>query len=48
MLNVKLFCGGINFFENFTLCDLDKSDVILRNTFLDAYKIEILYNGSKF
>jgi hypothetical protein len=47
MLNVKLFCGGIKFFENFTLCDLDKIDVILRNTFLDAYKSNVLYNGSE-
>jgi hypothetical protein len=47
MLCVKLFCGGVQFFENFTLCDLDKIDVILRNTFLDAYKVNILCNGSK-
>ncbi len=47
MLNVKLFCEGVQFFENFTLCDLDKNDVILGNTFLDAYKIDILYNGRK-
>jgi hypothetical protein len=27
--------------ENFTLCDLDNYDVILGNTFLDAYKVNI-------
>jgi hypothetical protein len=47
MLKVKLFCGGIQFFENFTLCDLNKFDVIIINTFLDAYKANILYNEGK-
>ncbi len=47
MLNVKLFCGGVQFFENFTLYDLDKNDVIIGNTFLDAYKVDIFYNGRK-
>jgi hypothetical protein len=42
-----LFCEGVQFFENFTLCDLDNFDVILGNTFLDAYKVNILHNGSK-
>ncbi len=28
-------------------CDLDKMDVILGNTFLDAYKVHILCNKSK-
>ncbi len=41
-LNVKLFCGGVQFFEDFTLCDLDKFDVILGNTM-----VNILHNGSK-
>jgi hypothetical protein len=27
MLGVKLFCEGVHFFENFTLCDLDNFDV---------------------
>ncbi len=35
------------FFENFTLCDLDNFNVILKNTFLDAYKVNILHNKSK-
>jgi hypothetical protein len=46
-LNVELFCGGVQFFENFTLCDLDQIDVILGNTFLDAYKVDIFYSGNK-
>jgi len=29
------------------LCDLDKFDVILGNTFLNVYKVNILHNGSK-
>ncbi len=46
-LKVKLFYGGVQFFENFTLCDLDNFDVILRNTFLDAYEVNILCSKSK-
>ncbi len=46
-LGGELFCRGIQLFENFTLCDLNYFDVILRNTFLDAYKIDILCNKSK-
>jgi hypothetical protein len=46
-LKIKLFCGGIQFFENFTLCDLDNFDVIIGHTFLDAYKIDILCNGGR-
>lgn len=46
-LSVELFCRGIQFFENFTLCDLDNFDVILRNMFLDVYEINIFYNGNK-
>jgi hypothetical protein len=46
-LNVRMFCGGVQFFANFTLCDLNKFDVILRNTFLDAYKLDILCNENK-
>jgi hypothetical protein len=29
------------------LCDLDNFDVILGNTFLDAYKVDILHSGRK-
>ncbi len=47
MLRIKLFCRGVQFFENFTLCDLDNSNVIIGNTFLDAYKINILHNRGK-
>jgi hypothetical protein len=44
MLGVKMFCGGVWIFENFTLCDLNNFDVILGNPFVDAYKINILHN----
>jgi hypothetical protein len=43
MLGVELFCSGIPFLENFTLCDVNNFDVILRNTFLDAYKVYIFH-----
>ncbi len=46
-LCVGLFCGQVQFFEDFTLCDLDKFDVSLVNTFLDVYKVDILCNRSK-
>jgi hypothetical protein len=29
------------------LCDLDNFDVILRNAFLDAYKVNILHSKNK-
>ncbi len=41
-LYVGLFCKRVWCFENFILCDLDNFDVIIRNTFLDAYKVDIL------
>ncbi len=47
VLRVELFCGGVRFFENFTLCDLNNFDVIPRNTFLDAYEVNILYSEGK-
>ncbi len=31
-LGVELFCRGVQLFENFTLCDLNYFDIILRNT----------------
>jgi hypothetical protein len=46
MFIIKLFCSGVQFFNNFTLCDLDSFDAILRNTFLDAYEVDILRNGN--
>jgi hypothetical protein len=46
VLNVGYFYEGVQFFENFILSDLNNFDVILRNTFLDAYKINIFYNRS--
>ncbi len=46
-LGGELFCRGIQLFENFTLCNLNYFDVILRNTFLDAYEIDILHNKNK-
>jgi hypothetical protein len=47
VLRVNLFCGGIYFLKNFTLCDLDNFNVIIGNTFLDAYKINILHNEGR-
>jgi hypothetical protein len=38
---------GVQFFENFTLCDLNNFDVILGNTFLDVYKVAIFRSGGK-
>jgi hypothetical protein len=46
-LGLKLFRGGVQVFENFTLCDLNNFDVILGNTFLDAYEVDILFSKSK-
>ncbi len=46
-LGIKFFCGRIQFFENFTMCDLDNFDVILGNIFWDAYKIDIFHNKSR-
>jgi hypothetical protein len=42
-----LFCGRIQSFEDFTLCDLDNFDVILGNIFLDVYKVDIFRTRSK-
>jgi len=48
MLDVKMFClKGMNFFESFTLCELNNFDVIIRNTFLDVYEVDIFHNRSK-
>jgi hypothetical protein len=48
VVGVELFCKRILFFfENFTLCALDNFDVILENTFLDAYEKDDLCNKSK-
>ncbi len=46
MFEIKLFCSGVQLFNNYTLCDLDSFDAILRNTFLDTYEIDILHNGN--
>jgi len=46
-LGVELFCRGVQLFENFTLCDLNYFDIILRNTFLDAYEVNIFCNQNK-
>ncbi len=46
-LDVVLYCEGVQFFENFILCDLNNFGVILRNTFWDAYKLDIFQSGSK-
>ncbi len=48
LLDVKMFClREVQFFENFTLCELNNFDVILRNTFLDVYEVDIFHNKSK-
>ncbi len=47
VLGVELFYTGVQLLENFTLCDLNYFDIILGNTFLDAYEIDILYDGNK-
>ncbi len=47
VLSVTLFCRRVWFFENFTLCDLNNFNVIVRNTFLDAYEVDILCSGGK-
>ncbi len=47
MLGVELFCERVWFFDNFTLCELNNFDVILRNTFLDAYEVDILCSEDK-
>jgi hypothetical protein len=46
-ISIGLFCKAFQFFEKFALCDLDNFDVILRNTFMDAYKAYIFRIGSK-
>jgi hypothetical protein len=46
-LKIKLFCMGIQFFENFAMCDLNNFGIIIGNTFLDAYEAAILCNGGK-
>jgi hypothetical protein len=43
----ELFCGKIQFFENFTLCHLNNFDVILFLFFWDVYETNIFCNGSK-
>lgn len=47
MLGVKLFCGGVQIFGNFTVCYLNSFDVLLGNTFLNVYEVYIFHNGSK-
>jgi hypothetical protein len=47
VLSVQLFYRRVRFFEIFTLCDLNNFDVIIRNTFLDAYEVDILRSKDK-
>ncbi len=47
VLGVELFCEKVWFFENFTPCDLNNFDVIVRNTFLGAYKVDIFHSEDK-
>ncbi len=46
-IGLKLFCKGFQFLENFTPYDLDNFHVIVLNTFLDVYKVDIFHKGSK-
>jgi len=46
-IGLKLFCKGFQFLENFTPYDLDNFHVIVLNTFLDVYKVNIFHKGSK-
>ncbi len=39
--NVKVKCGKFSFVEDFTVCEMDGIDLILGNTFLDTYAIDI-------
>jgi hypothetical protein len=47
MLGIKLPIGGVQLFENFTLCDLDSFEAIIKNTCLDAYEIDIIFREQK-
>ncbi len=47
MLGIKLLIGGVQLFEIFTLCNLDSFEAIIRNTFLDAYEIDIIVKEQK-
>jgi hypothetical protein len=47
VVGVELFCKGVHFFENFTMCALNNFDVILENIVLDAYEVDDLHNISK-
>jgi hypothetical protein len=44
---LNYFAKEFNFFENFILYALNNFDVILKNTFLDAYEVDDLHNRSK-
>jgi len=39
--NVEVKCGEFTFVEDFTVCEMDGIDLILGNTFLDTYKVDI-------
>jgi hypothetical protein len=47
VVGIKLFYRRVQFFENFTLCHLHNFDVILGNTFLDAYEVDIFYSKGR-
>jgi hypothetical protein len=46
-LGVEFITKGVRLVKNFTLCDLDNFETILRNTFLDVYKVDIIRNAHK-
>lgn len=39
--NVEVKCGKFTFVEDFTVCEMDGVDLILGNTFLDTYGVDI-------
>lgn len=39
--NVEFKCGNIRFHKDFTMCKLNVVDVVLRNNFLDFYRIKL-------
>lgn len=39
--DLKFKCGNIRFQEDFTLCNLNGVDVVIGNTILNFYQIEV-------
>jgi len=47
MLGIKLLVGGGQLFEIFSLCDFDRFEAVIKNTFLDGYEIDIVFKEQK-